>query len=266
MADWDPELYNRFRRYRAEPFELILMRLEFGRGEKIVDLGCGTGENTVELARRSAGGTVVGIDSSPAMIERALELREGLDSEIRGRLRFELADIRELGVRSRYSMVFSNAAIHWIADHRDVFARCYEALEPGGRLVVQMPANDQETAQATISAMAGEEPWRKTLAGIRPPSVTVATPQAYARMLAEIGFVDVISYYHTFRHPMSSAAEIVEWSRATALSGYLAALQPDARERFTAALTARLERAYGGSGPLIFNFRRLFIWARRPAG
>ena len=56
MTDWDPELYNRFRRYRAEPFEAILQRLELGAGERIVDLGCGSGENTVELARRGAHG------------------------------------------------------------------------------------------------------------------------------------------------------------------------------------------------------------------
>ena len=69
MGDWDPDLYHRFRRYRAEPFEAILARLENGGAEqrlvdrtvdRIVDLGCGTGENTAELARRFAGCTTVG--------------------------------------------------------------------------------------------------------------------------------------------------------------------------------------------------------------
>ena len=65
MADWDPELYNRFRRYRAEPVAHILSRLEFSDNEAILDLGCGSGEHTIELARRSAHGSARGIDGSP---------------------------------------------------------------------------------------------------------------------------------------------------------------------------------------------------------
>ena len=113
MGDWDPDLYHRFRRYRAEPFEAILARLKAGGAEeqavgrvvdrivdlRIVDLGCGTGENTVELARRFAGCTMVGMDSSPAMIDRALKLREGLEPSLRERLSFVLGDIREFNGR-----------------------------------------------------------------------------------------------------------------------------------------------------------------------
>lgn len=263
MADWDPELYSRFRRYRAEPFEAILQRLKLARAERIIDLGCGGGENTAELARRTTDGSVIGLDSSPAMIERAQKLRYGLEPEVRDRLRFVQADLREISERQKFSVVFSNAAIQWVRDHQAVFARCYESLVPGGRLVVQMPANDRETAQATIAAMANEEPWRSRLAGLAPPSRTVASPEHYAAMLREIGFVEVDCYYHVFHHPMDSPSQVVEWSRATALRPYLDALGPDGQESFITALTERLEREYGTRGPLTFNFRRLFIWARR---
>lgn len=266
MRDWDPELYNKFRSYRAEPFEAIMARLEpGGAAERIVDLGCGTGEHTVEIARRfAAGGFTVGIDSSPAMIDRALKLHEGLEPALRERLSFVLGDIREFNARREYSMIFSNAALQWLSEHRGVFSRCFEALLPGGRLVVQMPANDHETAQVTLDAMAHEEPWRVALAGVKPPSSTVGAPEAYTRMLGEIGFDGIDCYYHMFHHPMDSPAEIVEWCRATVLRRYLDLLDAAAREPFVEALTARLERAYGTRGPLSFNFRRLFIWARRP--
>jgi trans-aconitate 2-methyltransferase len=278
VGDWDPDLYHRFRRYRAEPFEAILARLENGGAEqrlvdrtvdRIVDLGCGTGENTAELARRFAGCTMVGMDSSPAMIDRALKLREGLEPALRERLSFVLGDIREFNPKHdpsrEYSMIFSNAALQWLSEHREIFTRCFEALAPGGRLVVQVPANDHETAQVTLDAMAHEEPWRAALAGVKPPSATVAAPEVYDRMLAEIGFYRIDCYYHTFHHPMSSPAEIVEWCRATVLRRYVDLLDPALREPFVEALTARLERAYATRGPLTFNFRRLFIWAQRPA-
>jgi trans-aconitate 2-methyltransferase len=278
MGDWDPDLYHRFRRYRAEPFEAILARLENGGAEqrlvdrtvyRIVDLGCGTGENTAELARRFAGCTMVGMDSSPAMIDRALKLREGLEPALRERLSFVLGDIREFNPKHdpsrEYSMIFSNAALQWLSEHREIFTRCFEALAPGGRLVVQVPANDHETAQVTLDAMAHEEPWRAALAGVKPPSATVAAPEVYDRMLAEIGFYRIDCYYHTFHHPMSSPAEIVEWCRATVLLRYVDLLDPALRDPFVEALTARLERAYATRGPLTFNFCRLFIWAHRPA-
>jgi trans-aconitate 2-methyltransferase len=273
MGDWDPDLYHRFRRYRAEPFEAILARLEHDDAEqriadRIVDLGCGTGENTVELARRFAGCTMIGMDSSPAMIDRALQLRESLEPALRERLSFVRSDIREFNMNHEhprgYSMIFSNAALQWLNNHREIFTRCFEALAPGGRLVVQVPANDHETAQVTLDAMAHEEPWRAALAGVKPPSTTVAAPEVYDRMLGEIGFDRIDCYYHTFHHPMGSPAEIVAWCRATVLRRYVDVLDPALREPFVEALTAGLERAYATRGPLTFDFRRLFIWAHRP--
>src|ERR1700758_2852248 len=90
MADWDPELYNRFRRYRAEPVEHILSRLQLSDREKIIDLGCGSGENTLELARRSAHGSALGVDGSPAMIVAARKMMEGEPRELQSRVSFEL--------------------------------------------------------------------------------------------------------------------------------------------------------------------------------
>src|ERR1700731_4093399 len=114
MNDWDPELYNRFRSYRAEPFGAILARLEIDPAEKLVDLGCGSGENTIELARRAARGCALGIDSSPAMIARSNAAKDALAPELAARLEFKLGDIGALQLADRYSLVFSNAALHWI--------------------------------------------------------------------------------------------------------------------------------------------------------
>lgn len=267
MADWDPELYHRFRRYRAEPVELILTRLRFARdaGERIIDLGCGTGEHTIELARRS-GGHARGIDSSPAMIEKANELRAALDPELRARVAFAREDIRDFSARAEYTTIFSNAALQWIGDHRGVFAACFEALVPGGEIAIQMPANERETAQATIAAMAAEPKWRDRLGGAATPSrENVASPDTYREILTGLGFAAIDCFYHTFAHPMGAPAEVVEWSRATALRPYLNRLPAEAHDEFISDLTRRLENAYATSGPLTFNFRRLFIFARRPA-
>jgi trans-aconitate 2-methyltransferase len=265
MADWNPELYNRFRRYREEPFLAILERLKLRGDESIVDLGCGSGENTVELARRAPRGRAVGIDSSAAMIDAANEVAEGVDQEVRGRLKFMLGDISQFNAAREYAVVFSNAALQWVPGHREILRRIYDALTPGGRVVVQMPKNDQETAQVAILQLAGEPPWKEMLASVTTPSRGVPGPEHYNKMLTEIGFTDVDCYEHVFQHPMDSPRDVVDWSRATALRPFLNVLPQDRHDAFIKALVERLARAYGTDGPLIFPFRRLFIWGTRPA-
>jgi trans-aconitate 2-methyltransferase len=264
MPDWDPELYNRFSAFRSEPVTMMLGRLQLEPCERIVDLGCGTGEHTVELARRCSEGLVVGIDSSPAMIERALKLRETLDSGLRQRLQFELADLVNFEADRQYTVIFSNAALQWVSDHRCILAAAYHALCDKGRLVIQMPANEHETAQLTMRQMATEAPWSGMLSGVRTPSdENVLSAAAYAEILAEIGFSEVSCFYHTFDHPMRSPTEVVEFCRSTSLRRFLDPLPPAQQSAFIALLTRRLETAYGSNGPLTFTFRRLFLWGRR---
>jgi trans-aconitate 2-methyltransferase len=264
MPDWDPDLYNRFAVYRSEPVTMMLGRVQLEPRERIVDLGCGTGEHTVELARRSSGGRAVGIDSSPAMVERALKLRETLNSELRQRLQFELADFRNFRADREYTLIFSNAALQWASDHRRILAAAYGALRDKGRLVIQMPANEDETAQLTIRKMATEIPWSALLGEVRTPSdENVLPPSVYSEMLAEIGFSDVGCFYHTFHHPMRNPAEVVEFCRSTSLRRFLEPLAPAQQPVFIGELTQRLETAYGTHGPLTFTFRRLFLWGRR---
>jgi len=105
MTDWDPELYNRFQRYRSEPAEMLIAQLAIGGAESIVDFGCGTGENTVALAERTPNGFALGIDSSPEMLARAAE-------HAGSGLYFERGDLGTFE-GGHYDLVFSNAAVQW---------------------------------------------------------------------------------------------------------------------------------------------------------
>jgi len=265
MSDWEPDLYNRFRRYRAEPVGLILARLQIEGEERIVDLGCGPGENTIELARRAIRGHADGIDLSPAMIEAAQKTRATLSPDLRDRLAFRVGDIANLDVDREYAVVFSNAALQWIPKHREVLARWFRALTPGGRMVVQMPANDRETAKIELSRLAREDPWRALLTGVDESFREVPPPEKYDQILREIGFSEIDCHYHTFHHPMQSPSEVVEWYRATGLRPFMNALPADRHDAFLDAYRRRLEQGYGTTGPVTFDFKRLFIWGRRPA-
>jgi trans-aconitate 2-methyltransferase len=264
MADWDPELYNRFQSYRAEPVDWILARLPLEPADSVVDFGCGTGENTIELARRVISGHTTGIDLSPAMIARAEKIRAPLEPALRDRVHFVADDFRTIAAERAWSVVFSNAAMQWAANHRDLLTRWFRALKPGGRMVVQAPSNHEETAQAALGALAADLAWRDSLGDLQSPSHGVDTPENYRTQLEAIGFVEVDCYYHQFNHPMESPAAIVEFCRATALRPFLERLPNERHREFIEEFTRRLEAAYGTCGPLNFPFRRLFLWARRP--
>lgn len=263
--DWDPGLYNRFRRYRAEPVKMILLRLKIAPEDSILDLGCGTGEHTVELARRAASGSALGVDSSLAMIAEANKLRDTLDPSLAARVLFEQGDLTALTSDRQFSIIFSNAALQWARDHQACLRQWFKALKAGGQLVVQMPANDWETAQLNLLALCRESPWSDWVGKTLVPSGTVGTPEQYRSLLTALGYCEIDCYYHTFAHPMANPSEIVEWSRATLLRPFLNRIPEIRHGAFIGEWTRRLESAYGTTGPLTFNFTRLFLWARRPS-
>ena len=125
---WDSTLYEEsfgiITEFGAGVVELLAPR----PGERIVDLGCGTGGLTAQIA--AAGADVLGIDSSEAMIARARELYP--------ELRFEVARGEDFAVEEPVDAVFSSAALHWMWPPEAVAASVAKALKPGGRFVAEM--------------------------------------------------------------------------------------------------------------------------------
>src|SRR4051812_7272342 len=127
---WNPSQYERFRDERSQPFFDLMARVEPRPTMRIVDLGCGTGELTKLLHEHLHASETLGIDSSAAMLAKS----EALASD---GLRFERQDIGDFSADHRYHLVFSNAALHWAANHEEVLRRLTVALVEGGQLAVQ---------------------------------------------------------------------------------------------------------------------------------
>ncbi|UQN06371.1 methyltransferase domain-containing protein [Deinococcus sp. QL22] len=130
-ADWNAEHYrSRHAFVFQSSADLAGSWLEPQAGERILDLGCGTGELTARIAE--SGAAVLGMDASPDMIAGAQDAYMGAG------LTFEVVDAHALAYQSEFDAVFSNAALHWMKPLDTVFARVAAALNPGGRLVLEM--------------------------------------------------------------------------------------------------------------------------------
>lgn len=252
---WNPEQYGRYRQERAQPF-FDLMALVQPRPEmRVVDLGCGPGELTKELHVHLNARETVGIDNSPAMLEKAAALaRDGL--------RFEDGDIATFAGDGGYDLIFSNAALHWIPDHPALLARLTAALNDGGQLAVQVPDNDNHPSHATAVVVAQKALFAEVLGGHTRQSPVLA-PEAYAALLYGLGFRRQSVRLQVYGHVLSSREDVVEWVRGSVLTDYQrrmpAELWPQFLERYRELLLPQLP----DTRPFFYPFRRVLFWASR---
>jgi SAM-dependent methyltransferase len=136
---WDAALYESGFQFVWKHGAGVVSLLEPKPGERILDLGCGTGHLTAEIA--ATGASMLGIDASPAMIAQA---RQNFP-----KLSFQLVDAAEFRSESLFDAVFSNAALHWMPDPDRVAAAVAGVLKPGGRFVGELGG------KGNIAAIAG---------------------------------------------------------------------------------------------------------------
>jgi trans-aconitate 2-methyltransferase len=267
---WDPTCYDRFADERSAPFHDLLALVRPVPGGRAVDLGCGTGALTARLHRHVGARETLGLDSSPAMLERARPLSgDGL--------RFERADIAAFARAGRtgasdpggpagpgpWDLVFSNAALHWVPDHPALLAGLRGALAPGGQLAVQVPANHDHPSHVLAAEMAGEEPYREALGGYR-RYVPVESPERYAELLDRLGFSEQHVRLQVYGHHLSGREEVVEWVKGTLLTDYQRRMPAELFERFLASYRERLLPLLDERRPYFYPFKRLLLWGGLP--
>jgi trans-aconitate methyltransferase len=149
---WDAKKYQTRHSYVFEYGQAVLDLLAAQPGEQILDLGCGSGQLTAAIAE--AGAAVVGLDSSPEMLEEARSQHPGIE--------FRLGDAADFTLKAPVDAVFSNAALHWVKNADGAAACIRRALKPGGRLVAEFGGhgNVQSIVDALRSVLGPvETPW-----------------------------------------------------------------------------------------------------------
>ena len=257
-GEWDPAQYERFKAERAQPFwDLVgLVRVDGAALQRCVDLGCGTGELTAQAAARWGCDRMLGVDSSGSMLAEATQFESPT-------VRFEHGDIADWTGERDHDVVFANAALHWVPDHRAVLGRWAAALRPGGQLAVQVPANADHHSHLASAAVADSEPFRSAMGGDVPPdpvAANVLRPEEYAELLFELGFGEQHVRLQVYPHVLPSSADVVEWTKGTSLTRFFKRLPDELHEPFVDAYRAELLRRIGDHTPYLYAFKRILFW------
>ncbi len=266
---WNPDTYLQFAAERAAPahdlFELISPE-----PHSVVDLGCGTGEHTAALAARFPGAEVTGLDSSEEMLARARNLLtgvgEGLKPSPTGRqpnLTFRQGRIEDLA--GGYDLIFSNAALQWLPDHRDLLARLWRHLNPGGQLAVQVPSNFDHPSHRLLAGTAGEAPFHDALGNwTRYGSAPVLGITEYGETLFRLGGQDITAFEKIYPVVLKDADGVLAWTSGTALLPYLERLPEELRGPFRETYRRKLWAEWP-AGPVFYAFKRTLFAANKPS-
>ena len=160
---WNATDYNKSSAAQQQWAEELIAKLFLRGNERVLDIGCGDGKVTAAIAISVPDGSVVGVDNSADMIRFA---RDHFPEEHYPGLSFIQMDAQCLAFDEEFDVVFSNAALHWISDHRCVLTGIRNCLLPGGRMLIQMGGKGNAAAVLEIFEEIQYDPlWKPYFAG-----------------------------------------------------------------------------------------------------
>ncbi len=249
-GDWNPKAYARFRDQRLRPaLDLLNAVGQMGAGD-VIDLGCGNGAMAETLHARAGGRAVIGVDASPAMLEKARAA--GYDA-------LQQADIAEWHPRRAPGLIYSNAALHWVGAHEALMPRLAGLLGKGGTLAVQMPHQNKAPSHRVWLSLAQELfPGRAEKMG----TPGVMAPVRYEELLAPLGQFRLweTDYYQRLTAEPGSHP-VRRFTESTYARPILTALGEAERADLIRRYEEVMHTAYPvrADGTVLFPFRRLFF-------
>ncbi len=213
----------------------LIAKLSLRGDEHVLDVGCGDGKVTAEIARALPRGSVTGIDASPEMI--AFACKTFPKSEIKN-LKFQVSDARKISSKTRFDRVFSNAALHWVDDHEAILRGAAAVLKPGGRLVIS--CGGKGNAHDVFLALRPEMRLKRWCEFFRkmPLPYFFYAPADYEKWLPRFGFIIQALNLAPKNATYAGAEGFATWLRTTWLP-FVQRVPENLREEFIAAVTQR---------------------------
>ncbi|MBE1609486.1 class I SAM-dependent methyltransferase [Actinopolymorpha pittospori] len=245
---WNASLYDDKHGFVSALGAGVIDLLDARPGERVLDVGCGTGDHVASL--RAAGVEVTGVDASADMISRAREKFPDLPVRV--------ADVRDLPFDAEFDAVLSNATLHWVREAPAAASSIARALAPGGRFVAEFGgagniatiADGAQTLRKDLGLAPAQSPWFFPTIGV------------YAAMLEAVGLE--VSGAWLFDRPTQLVGEdgLANW--LTMFCAHLLVGVPDV-DGFLAELATRLRPVLYRDGSWWADYRRIRVTAVKPA-
>lgn len=256
MSDWDAAKYHRISDPQLAWGRAVVGRLSPVAGERILDVGCGTGRLTSEIAGRP-GIRVVGLDRSAAMLQEAVMRSRSGPGRPPGYVRGDGAALPFAGA---FDAVFSAATFHWIPDHDRLFKSIHGALKKGGRLIAQAGgAGNLEVLYGRARRLMLSPKYAQFYASWSEPCHFEHVAETEAR-LRRAGFADLDVSVVAAPVPFEDAERYQEFVAAVCLRHQLDRLPAGERDSFMNQITGQ---AVDDNPRLTLDYWRLNISARR---
>jgi trans-aconitate methyltransferase len=256
---WNAEDYAQHSSAQQGWARELIPKLNLQGHESVLDIGCGTGRVTAEIASHLPDGDVLGVDNSAEMLVLA---REEFPWSKYPNLSFQELDARELAFEAEFDIIFSNAALHWLQDHRPVLTGISRGLKLGGRILLQMAGQGNAASLRTVlDELIHTEEWQQYFADFSFPYGFYG-PELYTMWLREAGMhplrVELIPKEMSY----PDRAGLEGWLRTTWLP-YTERVPADLRDAFIAELVDRylVEYPVDSKGQVYVSMVRLEVEA-----
>ncbi len=246
VQKWNPALYDTKHAFVAKYGEALVDLLAPKQGEHILDLGCGTGHLTKQIA--DCGALVVGMDNSPDMVAAAQHAYPSIA--------FVQADATDFHFEQQFDAVFSNATLHWVKPPQSAVQCIANALKSGGRFVVEFGghgnvANIARAVQVALCDMTGEDKSHNWFF----PSIG-----EYTSMLEAHDFEVQAAWLFDRPTPLEGEDGMLNWIRMFG-GGMLRGVPTDITTRVTALAERTLELTNYKDDQWFADYRRIRVMA-----
>ena len=256
FKDWNPELYLKFDKERTQPTIDLVSRINFENPKRIIDIGCGPGNSTQILFKRWPDANIIGVDNSPAMIEKA---RKDFPKQ-----EWKIIDVSKDEIEGEYDIVFSNAAIQWMPDHFNLFKKFHKILSDEGIFAVEIPLFFDMFIGKSLIRISKDSRWSSRTEEVL-KLFTIHNSSTYYDYLSEL-FTSIEMWESYYIHIMDSHFSILEMIRSTGLRPYLNKLESNQlKKEFEDEVFSDIKRDYPlqKNGEVLFPFKRLFFIAKK---
>lgn len=255
--EFDGEKYKQASTHQKEWGNNLISELSLSGNEAILDLGCGDGGLTEQLAQLAPNGTVLGIDASDGMIVTA-------QNRVKPNLMFKKMDINMLDFHNKFDVIFSNATLHWIKDHRRLFKNSFRALRDGGVILWDF-AGDGNCSNFfnVIREKIQSDKYKNYFNNFEWPWY-MPTKNDYTQIVANSGFRKYSIVEINRDRFFFNADEMIKWIDQPSIVPFISIIPDEMKSEFRDdVIKAMLERTLQSDGTCFETFRRIHIRANK---